>query len=113
MPEIKNFASTAEWSLAADQFVRAGCRYHMLRTFSTEAAAALPAVDFVFIDGLHTYEGVVADIDAYYPKMAAGGVMIFNDYGSAHYPGVTRAVDEFVAREGLRLRKKWHDMILC
>ena len=45
--------------------------------------------------------------------MATGGVMILNDYGSAHYPGVTRAVDEFVAREGLRLRKKWHDMILC
>lgn len=93
-------------ALAADQAanVASGCRYHMIRQFSTDAAGLIPGpIDFAFIDGLHTYEGVVADIAAYAPRMAPGGVMIFNDYGSHKHTGVMRAVDEFVARAGLDL----------
>ena len=90
-------------ALAADQVARgSACRYHMVKEFSTVAANSIPGkIDFAFIDGLHTYEGVVADIAAYYPRMARGGVLMFNDYG--FWTGVTRAVDEFVAREGLSL----------
>ena len=80
-----------------------GCRYHLLKNFSTVAAVILEkalgkqSTEYVFIDGLHTYDGVVADIRAYALLVKPGGVMIFSDYGSKMFPGVTKAVDEFVA----------------
>ncbi len=54
-------------------------------------------VKVLFIDGDHTYEGCKADIDAWYPHMAKGGVMLFHDC-DASSPGVVQAVEEFVER---------------
>eukprot|EP00666_Eupelagonemidae_sp_cell4sb_P011660 gene11660-8818_t len=36
-------------------------------------------VGVALVDGLHTYDGVRDDIDAWAPKVAPGGVMMFND----------------------------------
>ena len=33
----------------------------------------------------------------FYPRMAPGGVMVFDDYGAPTCPGVQQAVDEFFA----------------
>jgi hypothetical protein len=41
------------------------------------------------------YEPMKAALDLFYPRMAAGGVMILHDYASDHWPGATKAVDEF------------------
>lgn len=37
------------------------------------------SIDFAFIDGDHTYEGVKADFDMYKPLMRSGGLMAFHD----------------------------------
>jgi len=60
---------------------------------SVEAARfyADESIDFIMLDGDHSYEAVKADIDAWLPKMKAGGIMSGDDYG---WPGVTRAVSE-------------------
>lgn len=42
-------------------------------------------------------------LDAFYELVVPGGVLIFDDYGTV--AGETRAVDELVARHGLRLQK--------
>lgn len=66
-----------------------------LRARSEEAAAGLLAkVDFLFVDGDHSYEGVSSDIRSWFPKLSAGAVVVFHDYGWAE--GVKRAVAEFV-----------------
>ena len=52
------------------------------------------SLDFVYIDGLHTYEGVKNDIELYLPKVKKGGYIAGHDYGSKHFPGVKDAVDE-------------------
>jgi hypothetical protein len=49
------------------------------------------AVDMVFIDANHTYEGVSADIKAWLPK--ARKVICGHDYADG-WPGVKQAVDE-------------------
>lgn len=36
-------------------------------------------VEFIFIDGLHDYEAVKADFEAWFPKVMEGGVMAFHD----------------------------------
>lgn len=68
---------------------------------STEAAERLAdgELDFVYIDGDHTYEAVAADLDAYVEKVKPGGLLAGDDYGVEGWweDGVTRAVDEFVA----------------
>jgi cephalosporin hydroxylase len=51
------------------------------------------SVFFVFIDGSHHYEDVVADLAAWVPKIAPGGIIAGHDYHAA-FPGVKRAVDE-------------------
>ena len=51
------------------------------------------SVDFVFIDGNHTYENIRADITAWLPKVASGGVLAGHDIG---INGVKKAVDELL-----------------
>ncbi len=51
------------------------------------------SVDFIFIDAEHTYEGVKADIAAWYDKVRPGGIIAGHDF-SHKWPGVERAVGE-------------------
>jgi len=48
-------------------------------------------IDLLFIDGDHTYEGVVKDIDSWLPKVKDGGMVMFHDYCERE-PGVMQAV---------------------
>lgn len=40
-----------------------------------------PKVDFVFIDGDHSYDGCVGDIVSWWPHLKVGGLMAIHDYG--------------------------------
>jgi hypothetical protein len=64
------------------------------------------SVDAVFIDGLHTYEGVEEDIKAWVSKVRIGGSLIFNDYHNKKmFPGVSKAVDEEARRQNLEVMR--------
>jgi predicted O-methyltransferase YrrM len=69
-----------------------------VRGWSTEVAARLIAsigrIDLLFVDGDHSYDGVLADWRVFGPAMAPGGVMAFHDVGWAE--GVQRVVAEHV-----------------
>jgi predicted O-methyltransferase YrrM len=41
------------------------------------------------------YEPMKAGLEYFYPRIARGGLIILHDYSSGHWPGVTRAIDEF------------------
>lgn len=49
--------------------------------------------DIVYIDGEHTYEGVLNDIKCWLPKVKEGGYICGDDY-IAGWPGVVQAVNE-------------------
>jgi hypothetical protein len=70
-----------------------------LRGDSVQVAMRIPArsLRLVYIDADHSYEGVMSDIRAWYPKLVRGGVMAFHDYLNPSY-GVHQAVLDF-ARE--------------
>jgi Macrocin-O-methyltransferase (TylF) len=51
---------------------------------------------FVHID-VDLYRSTLDSIDFFYPRMSPRGVILLDDYGFASCPGVTRAVDEFMA----------------
>lgn len=77
-------------------------RIQIHRSQSVEAAGdfAPGQFDWVYIDGNHEYEYVLADLRAYTPLVRPGGYVVGDDYGSAGWwkGGVTKAVDEWVAR---------------
>jgi predicted O-methyltransferase YrrM len=45
-------------------------------------------VDFLFIDGDHSYEGVKKDFEMYSPLVRKGGIIAFHDIVPSGYPGV-------------------------
>ena len=51
---------------------------------------------FVHID-VDLFEPTRDSIAFFYPRMAPGGVMLFDDYGFVTCPGATRAVDDYMA----------------
>jgi hypothetical protein len=51
--------------------------------------------DFVFIDGDHSFEGVLKDIEGVIPLLDAGGYILLHD---AHYFEVKEAIDEALRR---------------
>lgn len=46
-------------------------------------------IDFCYIDGDHTYEGVYADIRAWLPKLRIGGIIAGHDYKDGPKSGIT------------------------
>ena len=60
------------------------------------------SLDFVYIDGNHSYDFVKRDIELYYPKVRSGGVLGGHDFGSG-YVGVVYAVLEFIRDNNFKL----------
>jgi hypothetical protein len=60
------------------------------------------SLDFVFIDGDHSYEGVTRDIKAYWPKVKVGGVISGHDYEGG-WVDCKKAVDDFFGDSNLGL----------
>jgi hypothetical protein len=81
-----------------------GSRFEVVRDISSEAAAVIKdQIDFVYIDALHTYEGVRDDLKTWFPKVRIGGIIGGHDYGHANFPGVKKAVDESFLRFGWKI----------
>ncbi len=51
-------------------------------------------LDFILVDGDHSYEGCKGDILSWLPHLRPGGVIAFHDYQRDVWPDVQRAVDE-------------------
>lgn len=54
------------------------------------------SLDFVFVDGDHTHEGVLKDIIAWYPKIKPGGYLCGNDIFQKGHEGVYQAIIELL-----------------
>jgi predicted O-methyltransferase YrrM len=74
------------------------------RKSSTEGAECLAAhsLDWVYIDGDHSYEAVKADLENFYRVVKPGGIIAGDDYGLDGWwaKGIDRAVDEYAASIG-------------
>ena len=73
----------------------------LLRTFFDEALRYFPdgSIDLLHIDGLHTYEAVLHDFQAWFPKVRAGGIVLMHDTQVRQYDfGVWRLWEELRGR---------------
>lgn len=79
----------------------------IIQSDSVEAANRFEDVslDFAFVDADHGYEGCLADIVAWWPKVKSGGVLLGDDFdcpiGKPWGWGVKQAVESFAASVGL------------
>jgi hypothetical protein len=66
-------------------------------------------LDFVYIDGDHSYEHVLLDMNLWWPKVRNGGVMAGHDFNlkrvspNGYYEDVERAVREFCQKQNIKL----------
>lgn len=69
----------------------------IMRMFSDEAAPLIPdrSLDFVYIDGNHTFNWAMLDILLYTKKVKVGGIIACHDYDNFHETGVVQAVDAY------------------
>lgn len=59
--------------------------------------------DLVYLDGSHEYEDVLADLEAYWPLLRPGGLLVGDDF-IPMFEGVRRACTRFAARHGLAVQ---------
>ena len=87
------------FNVVSSNFLKFKGRAKLFREKSWDAAAQFEdqSLDLVYIDGDHTYEGVVKDLAAWLPKVRRGGILCGDDIG---WPGVKMAVDEFFLKLG-------------
>jgi predicted O-methyltransferase YrrM len=53
-------------------------------------------IDFLFIDGDHSYVACKRDLVNWSPFVKRGGHIALHDYNNEHWPGVVQATDEFI-----------------
>jgi glycosyltransferase involved in cell wall biosynthesis/predicted O-methyltransferase YrrM len=64
------------------------------------------SIDYLMIDGDHSYEGVKQDIQDYFYKVKPGGIISGDDYKA--FQGVRMAVDEFFGGADIKTVDKLH-----
>ncbi len=99
-PSIERFdGSTLE--AFRNQVAKAGVKKHVSEMvgYTTEMAKQYRGapIRVLFIDADHSYEGVRADFETWWPHVSPGGLIIFHDYMMAD---VARFVDEAVGQDG-------------
>jgi predicted O-methyltransferase YrrM len=61
------------------------------------------SLDFVFVDGSHDYTSVLADLNAWYPKVKKSGLFAGDDYQAEFWPEVIQAVNDFAQENRLQV----------
>jgi hypothetical protein len=89
---------------AKDRVAKYGSKAVMLKGLSAEVSRQLEdeSLGFVYLDACHTYDAVLEDLNAYFPKLKKGGIMAGHDFLNKTY-GVEQAVKEFISKNNLEL----------
>ena len=73
----------------------------IVRATSEDAASQLNiAADWVYIDGIHTYQAVLSDLEYWWPVVKPGGMITGHDYDK---PAVRLAILEWANYHGLQV----------
>jgi hypothetical protein len=101
---IEAKADEEQWYLMYRYCCRLMSYFPQLRVVkmaSKQASTLFPDgyFDIVFIDAIHIYEYVYADIGYWLPKVRKGGFLCGHDYGHSSFSGVTKAVDKYFNKD--------------
>ncbi len=77
-----------------------------IKKYSNDALNIVPMVDYIYIDGNHSYEYVLDDCKNYWQKVKNGGILAGHDISMV---GVLNAVQDFCKEEKLNFQVAGQD----
>lgn len=86
-------------------------RVSLLKAYSPAIASKFRdgELDFCYIDGNHSYEAAMADMNAWYPKVKMGGLFCGHDcYNDTAWPShceVQKALEEWMSDKGVNYHR--------
>ena len=97
--EITQEMLDAQYLAAQDNISDFAPRGKILRGYSQDFVNSFEdgSLDYIFIDGDHSYEGALRDCELFFPKIKNGGIFAGHDWS---FDGVQKAVNEFKDRNG-------------
>lgn len=99
---------TNSFQVAEKQLSKFKDKICFIKKTSTDALPYIPdGLDFVYIDGDHTFDAVKKDIQNYYIKIKQGGVLGGHDF--RNIPDVCKAVTLFVVENKLEINVEGAD----
>lgn len=123
VPETATIASERLKKYGSRSVIKIGFSLDVVKEFHDNS------LDFVYIDGNHSYEATISDISSWWEKIKLGGVLAGHDYknrgnaqtkwmavngGNLGICGVKKAVNEWAKTKGLKLNltgekcKSWY-----
>ena len=89
----------AQYLAAQDNISDFAPRGKILRGYSQDFVNSFEdkSLDYIFIDGDHSYEGALRDCELFFPKIKNGGIFAGHDWS---FDGVQKAVNEFKDKNG-------------
>ena len=89
----------AQYLAAQDNISDFAPRGKILRGYSQDFVNSFEdkSLDYIFIDGDHSYEGALRDCELFFPKIKSGGIFAGHDWS---FDGVRKAVNEFKDKNG-------------
>jgi hypothetical protein len=130
-PGDKNHLTSDGWNSVMEKVrQRTNGRGVMVKGYSVDMAKKFDDgfFDWIYIDALHDYDSVMADMEAWWPKLRDGGLFSGDDYGDtserwkakygwvgqAYNWGVSIAVNEFARTKGRQVQITWlNDKTMC
>ena len=74
---------------------------------------SLENIEFAFLDGGHSYETVMNDLNILEKKLRKNAIILCDDYdGKTKIDSVTNAINDFVNKKGLLIEKKFQRFAL-
>jgi len=74
---------------------------------------SLESIEFAFLDGGHSYETVMNDLNILDKKLRKNAIILCDDYeGKTKIDSVTNAINDFVNKKGLLIEKKFQRFAL-
>jgi len=131
---INNVTGNSLFEATRDKLkTKYGDRVIFVRKFSEQAANDIPnEIDFIYIDGNHSYTYVLKDLELYYPKVKKYGFIVgddavdtddlkrkhngdifiqWNQYSYGNY-GVIKAFNEFCENNGIQGKIMYQQYII-
>jgi hypothetical protein len=83
-----------------------GRRVWPLRMTSVDAGRIFETeIDFVFVDGLHTYEGLTLDLETWWTKLLPDGLLVVDNGYGIKYQCLRNAIDDFAKDRDIELHE--------
>ena len=89
-PKGNQCGGIEEWDMSRDNLIRAGIENFVtpIRAFSAEYIESVEdEIDFIFVDGDHSYMGAKGDVEKYGDKVVKDGLCILHDVWGENFTG--------------------------